>query len=431
MADYWFGVDSEESEEEYWEEEDDRDDDSDRYEEEEDDEEEDEENEDDDDNDNDNDEDDQDNDDDDDDSDEETEFDIEKAFERLTGLVQSNKCPGDFSCSGVCPVVPDIHFKASNTFLDPSFTEGKENNLNRKAISIHDLIGLCSQAPFGKNEKTVIDKTVRSCWQLNPEDFTISSTYTWNKAFDDLKTEASSILAPGLQTKNVELRLYKLLVYEKGSFFLPHRDTQKDGNHFGTLVLSLPVKHKGGALLVRHKGQERRYNLGPGQATDKCQWAAFYTDVEHEIKKINSGNRITLIYHLYSGKKCKLAAPVAGVEHPIVKRLGKMQEYLAQNDEEKYHKYYNAGYLMEHKYTPKSLNPKNLKGRDAFLYQLLSGAKFKLKLLAVDVQVDGWGWQDYGYCDLEDIEEPDVWFSELDLATAIKNGGSWAKTPTR
>ena len=201
--------------------------------------------------------------------------------------------------TGLLPVVPDIHFKDSLTYLDPSFTEGKRNAFNRTAISIQDLIGLCSQAPFGRNEKTVVDTTVRSCWQMDPEKITISDHDTWNKAFNDLKAAASTVLAPGLKPHKVQLRLYKLLVYEKGSFFLPHRDTQKDENHFGTVVLSLPVKHKGGELFVRHNGQERCYNLDPGRLTAKCQWAAFYTDVEHEIKEITSGHRITLVYHLY------------------------------------------------------------------------------------------------------------------------------------
>ncbi|KAL9968069.1 hypothetical protein ACROYT_G026396 [Oculina patagonica] len=361
---------------------------------------------------------------------------VEGEYKKLTALIQGNVCPGDFSCSGVCPTVPDIRFKASYTFLDPSFTEGKKNTVNRTAISIQDLIGLCSQAPFGRNEETVVDATVRSCWQLNPEEFTVSNSPTWNKAFDDLKTEASGVLAPGLKSRNVQLKLYKLLVYEKGSFFLPHRDTQKDENHFGTLVLSLPVKHKGGTLFVRHMGQERSFNLDPGRVTTKCQWAAFYTDVEHEIKEIASGNRVTLVYHLYSGKGFKLVTPVAGVDHPIVQNLKKIQEYLVQKDDEQYQKYSSAGYLMEHKYTPKSLKPENLKGRDAYFYQLVSEAKFKLKLLAINVRVDGSGHDDEGDCDLSDVEilseyNGGVEFSELDLAAAVKNGGSWDKTPSR
>ena len=61
--------------------------------------------------------------------------------------------------TGVCPVVPDIHFKDSQTFLDPSFTKGKQNHSSHTGILIQDLIGLCSQAPFGRDEKMVVDKT--------------------------------------------------------------------------------------------------------------------------------------------------------------------------------------------------------------------------------------------------------------------------------
>ena len=80
----------------------------------------------------------------------------------------------------------------------------------------------------------------------------------------------------------------------------------------------------------------------------------------------------------------------------------------------------------------------NLKGKDAFVYQLLSEAKFKVKLSAIDVRVDGCGNDDYGDDDLCDIDLDlmdeiggGVHFSELDLATAIEKGASWSKTPSR
>ena len=80
----------------------------------------------------------------------------------------------------------------------------------------------------------------------------------------------------------------------------------------------------------------------------------------------------------------------------------------------------------------------NLKGKDAFVYQLLSEAKFKVKLSAIDVRVDGCGNDDDGDDDLCDIDLDlmdeiggGVHFSELDLATAIEKGASWSKTPSR
>ena len=85
-----------------------------------------------------------------------------------------------------------------------------------------------------------------------------------------------------------------------------------------------------------------------------------------------------------------------------------------------------------------SLYVQNLKGKDAFVYQLLSEAKFEVKLSAIDVRVDGCGNDDYGDDDLCDIDLDlmdeiggGVHFSELDLATAIEKGASWFKTPSR
>ena len=52
---------------------------------------------------------------------------------------------------------------------------------------------------------------------------------------------------------------------------------------------------------------------------------------------------------------------MSGVDsHPIIQSLKKVQEFLAKNDDKKYREFYNAGYLMKHKYTPKSLQPKVL-----------------------------------------------------------------------
>ena len=52
----------------------------------------------------------------------------------------------------------------------------------------------------------------------------------------------------------VTAELYKLLIYEKGSFFVSHRDTEKAPGMFATLVLALPSASTGGELVVRHAG---------------------------------------------------------------------------------------------------------------------------------------------------------------------------------
>ena len=51
--------------------------------------------------------------------------------------------------------------------------------------------------------------------------------------------------------QRVDWDLYKLLIYEAGSFFAPHRDSEKVDGMFATLVVCLPSRHTGGTLLVR------------------------------------------------------------------------------------------------------------------------------------------------------------------------------------
>lgn len=60
----------------------------------------------------------------------------------------------------------------------------------------------------------------------------------------------------------------------------------------------------GGNLIVRHDGNE--VDLAwEHDSLQVIQWAAFYSDCEHEIKTITEGHRITLTYNLF----VKLASP--------------------------------------------------------------------------------------------------------------------------
>ena len=60
----------------------------------------------------------------------------------------------------------------------------------------------------------------------------------------------------------------------------------------------------GGELMVRHNGREVKFDWS-GDSQD-IQWAAFYSDCEHEVLPVTSGYRLTLTYNLYFG----MAEPV-------------------------------------------------------------------------------------------------------------------------
>jgi len=51
--------------------------------------------------------------------------------------------------------------------------------------------------------------------------------------------------------QTVTAELHKLNVYQKDGFFLSHRDTPRNQEMFGSLVICLPIMFTGGVLTVK------------------------------------------------------------------------------------------------------------------------------------------------------------------------------------
>jgi hypothetical protein len=72
---------------------------------------------------------------------------------------------------------------------------------------------------------------------------------------------------------------------------------------FGSLVVAFPTAHEGGALVLRHQGKEWTWDSGKILAEQtnplSLAYTAFYSNVEHEVAEVTSGNRVTLTYNLY------------------------------------------------------------------------------------------------------------------------------------
>jgi len=76
------------------------------------------------------------------------------------------------------------------------------------------LAGHCQVAPYGKGTQTLVDRKVRNTFELDPKKFRLSQE--WNSAVARAAQLAAEQL--GLPAEQIEARLYKLLVYEKGGF---------------------------------------------------------------------------------------------------------------------------------------------------------------------------------------------------------------------
>ncbi|KAF6798806.1 oxidoreductase [Colletotrichum sojae] len=66
------------------------------------------------------------------------------------------------------------------------------------------------------------------------------------------------------------------------------------------LVVCLPMEHKGGEFAVRQDGRSHTFDWGANSEKPLIQWAAFYSDCEHEVFEVKSGHRVTMTYNLYA-----------------------------------------------------------------------------------------------------------------------------------
>ncbi|GAM24048.1 hypothetical protein SAMD00019534_072230 [Acytostelium subglobosum LB1] len=159
---------------------------------------------------------------------------------------------------------------------------------------LQSMIERATRAPFGKGTETITDLNVRRVWQIQNTDINITGDY-FETYFNTITNSIKESL--GLTKEVVTAELYKLLVYDKGSFFLPHRDSEKADKMFGTLVLSLPCPHRGGDLVVNHSGRDEVVSL-ENDSMSAIKWTAFFADCQHEVKPVTEGNRVCLVYNL-------------------------------------------------------------------------------------------------------------------------------------
>ncbi len=215
------------------------------------------------------------------------------------------------------------------------------------------IIGKASQAPYGLGEATIVDTDVRRVWQLEPSQFALRND-AWNEALTGIVDAVKHDL--GIRGK-VNAELYKLLVYDKGSFFKPHRDTEKIAGMFGTLVMCLPSRYEGGTLILEHDGQTKRIDFGGKDSEYQARYVAFYADCRHEVTPVKSGYRVCLVYNLASASKKQPAAPhhaeAVAEAAQLLKKLFSASEPLNK-----------LAIPFTHQYTEAGFDPKQLKGAD-------------------------------------------------------------------
>ena len=258
------------------------------------------------------------------------------------------------------------------------------------------LIKLCRQAPYGKGTETVVDTDVRRVWELDPAQFQLTNP-KWDELVASIVDDVKEAL--GLGRQKLVAHLYKLLVYEEGSFFLPHRDGEKLDRMVATLVIGLPAVHEGGELVVSHDGRSHEVVFDGAAAGHELSYAAFYADCQHEVRPVRSGYRLCLTYNLTLAKsrgKQGIAAPsYASTAAAIGELLGDWSKHADE---------LRIAVTLEHRYTQEGLTIDKLKGVDRARAEVLFEAAEHADCMAHLALVTLWqsgqaegGYDEYSY----------------------------------
>ncbi|KAF5238711.1 hypothetical protein FANTH_10209 [Fusarium anthophilum] len=163
----------------------------------------------------------------------------------------------------------------------------------------NSLLADCQPATFGVGSQEVLDEEYRKAGKMNTEDFCTNFNPYEHGIVDTINQVLAQASVTDARGLGVKAELYKLNVYSGPSGkFKPHVDTPRSDHQMGSLVVSLPVEHSGGQLAVRHGGREIIFDWAP-KSPDIIQWAAFFSDCEHEVLQVTEGHRVTLTYNLF------------------------------------------------------------------------------------------------------------------------------------
>jgi hypothetical protein len=265
---------------------------------------------------------------------------MKESLQDIINLLQGIKGNGTFVVSGTKNLmIPGLRIDG---FGEVSFPI--------KAHQAQSIIDISNKAPFGKGSKTIYDKSVRNVWEIDAESISFHNP-KWLSFLNAVINKVKKGLGFDKE-KTVEANLYKLLVYESGSFFLPHKDSEKEKGMFGTLIIGLPSKHTGGELKVNFDNRTHTIDFSEAFITYKLPYIAFFADCEHEIKPVTSGYRICPKFSFQQNK----------ISDILTSSLGEFKEL-------------PKAILLGHEYTPANFSLTNLKGHDKPRAEALNAAE--------------------------------------------------------
>ena len=302
----------------------------------------------------------------------------------------------DISC------IPFIRFPVSDDWTPEKkcgFTISGVSAGTLRHPDVDVILKNSTPSAFGRGEETVLDPSYRSGREIPAEKI----------GFPDkemLKTFGQDVQEGMFPGRKVEVKLYKLAVYEPDGHFDWHMDSTHSDTHNATLLVALNTSWKGGDLVLRRNDIETHFDLQPeppdGDSKEPTLKAvAFYTDTEHRVEPVTEGVRIVLQYDVEIGEKHDDDSDDGDEYTPWMDKFAddysRRMEYealmQATSDKaavekvitiiSKMHKsrVKEVAFAMQHLYRKASIIPHYLKGSDAVLYSaLLASGRFDVSL---------------------------------------------------
>jgi hypothetical protein len=136
---------------------------------------------------------------------------------KLAELLSTVRRSGDFFVSGTTEIAaPRLEVEGIGPVA-----------LSLLPIQAEQLIAIAKRAPYGRGENTLVDTGVRRTWQIGADQVRIQGKH-WARTLEGILARVADGLGV---TEPIVAEFYKLLVYDPGSFFLSHRDTEKAPRH--------------------------------------------------------------------------------------------------------------------------------------------------------------------------------------------------------
>ena len=275
-----------------------------------------------------------------------------KALGKLSKDLSSRFC-----CGGKLQPVQSV--VRLNYKLDGVITEIVFPGADEAALA--KLMHASSVASFGKGNQQVTDPSYRDAYKIDPDKLLAS----FCACHTNILSEIETLMVPN---RSIRAELHKLNLYTgPGGHFKSHVDTPRSGDMFGSLVVCLPTQFSGGALVTRHGDQEVVFDWSslPDSPLSLVCWAAFFSDVEHEILPVIAGHRLTLTYNLYAVQERLHSVPAGNPFYSCLKEAVGTPHFMRDGG--------CLAFSCEHLYAFSLLNEKELlphvlKGADYLIF---------------------------------------------------------------